>query len=53
MQVKQNFRAIESALGMQPAKRTLADAIALLQTLPDDFTADGRDLSPPRERESF
>ena len=41
------------AIILRPAKRTFADVIALLQTLPDDFMADGRDLSPPQERESF
>ena len=41
------------AIILRPAKRTVTDAIALLQTLPDDFMADGRDLSSPQERESF
>lgn len=41
------------AIILRPAKRTFADVITLLQTLPDDFMADGRDLSPPLERESF
>lgn len=41
------------AIILRPAKRTFADVITLLQTLPDDFMADGRDLSPPLERERF
>jgi len=38
---------------LRPAKRSFADVIALLNELPSDFMLDGRDLSPPSEREAF
>ena len=38
---------------LRPTKKSVADVIALLGRLPDDFMQDGRDLTPPIERESF
>lgn len=38
---------------LRPARRSLADVVALLGQLPTDFMQDGRDLSPPIEREGF
>ncbi len=38
---------------LRPTKKSVADVVALLGQLPVDFMHDGRDLSPPVERESF
>ena len=38
---------------LRPAKKSVADVVALLGQLPVDFMSDGRDLSPPIERASF
>jgi antitoxin VapB len=36
---------------LRKPKRSLRRALAILQALPDDFMADGRQDSPPQERE--
>jgi antitoxin VapB len=44
------FRRGEEIVLRKP-KRSLRRALAILQALPDDFMADGRQDSPPQERE--
>jgi antitoxin VapB len=44
------FRRGEEVVLRKP-KRNLRRALAILQSLPDDFMADGRQDSPPQERE--
>lgn len=38
---------------LRPKTKTLAQAFKLLTQMPDDFMKDGRDDSPPQERETF
>jgi antitoxin VapB len=44
------FRRGDEVILRKP-KRNLRRALALLQSLPDDFMADGRQDTPPQERE--
>jgi antitoxin VapB len=44
------FRRDEEVVLRKP-KRNLRRALAILQALPDDFMADGRQDAPPQERE--
>jgi antitoxin VapB len=44
------FRRGEEVVLRKP-KRNLSHVLAILQALPDDFMADGRQDSPPQERE--
>jgi antitoxin VapB len=44
------FRRGEEVV-LRKTKRNLRRALAILQALPDDFMADGRQDSPPQERE--
>jgi antitoxin VapB len=44
------FRRDDEVVLRKP-KRSLRRALAILQALPDDFMADGRQDSPPQERE--
>jgi antitoxin VapB len=44
------FRRGDEIILRKP-KRNLRRALALLQSLPDDFMAEGRQDSPPQERE--
>jgi len=44
------FRRGDEVILRKP-KRNLLRALALLQSLPEDFMADGRQDSPPQERE--
>jgi antitoxin VapB len=44
------FRRGDEIILRRP-KRNLRRALALLQSLPDDFMAEGRQDSPPQERE--
>ena len=44
------FRRGDEVVLRKP-KRNLRRALAILQALPDDFMADGRQDSPPQERE--
>jgi antitoxin VapB len=38
---------------LRKPKRNLRQALAILQSLPDDFMAEGRQDTPPQERESL
>ncbi len=38
---------------LREKKRSLSDAFTLLSQMPDDFMAEGRQDTPPQERESF
>lgn len=38
---------------LRKQKRNMAQALAVLRTLPDDFMAEGRQDSPPQKRETL
>jgi antitoxin VapB len=38
---------------LRPRNKSLADALSILSRLSPDFMEDGRDLSPPQEREEL